>query len=84
MTFEEYNKLSPGRTILDVETDEGVKRMIFKFYLCKREEVDGYLLCCTEDLSNPYPDEGKVGDWEVGFECAEVVDMRSKVKNKKD
>lgn len=76
MTLFEFNELRPGRTILDVETSEGVKRMIFKFFLCNPENFDGYWLCCTEDLSNPYPDEKKAGDWEVTFECAEVVHMR--------
>ena len=41
MTQAEFNKLSPGRTILDVETDEGIKRMIFKFFLCNPEIFDG-------------------------------------------
>ena len=77
MTQAEFNKLSPGRTILDVETDEGVKRMIFKFFLCNPEIFDGYWLCCTEDLSNPYPNEEKEDDWEVSFEYTEIVDMHS-------
>ena len=77
MTQAEFNKLSPGRTILDVETDEGIKRMIFKFFLCNPEIFDGYWLCCTEDLSNPYPNEEKEDDLEVSFEYAEIVDMRS-------
>ena len=77
MTQAEFNKLSPGRTILDVETDEGIKRMIFKFFLCNPEIFDGYWLCCTEDLSNPYPNEEKEDDWEVSFEYADIVDMRS-------
>ena len=78
MTQEEFNKLSPGRTILDVETNEGIKRMIFKFFLCNNENFDGYWLCCTENLSNPYPNEINDEDWEVGFEYAEVVDMCSR------
>lgn len=78
MTYAEFNKLSPGRTILDVETDEGIKRMIFKFFLCNPENFDGYWLCCTEDLSNSYPNEEKEDDWEVSIEYAEVVDMRSR------
>lgn len=74
MTQEEFEKLIPG-TILDVETSEGIKRMIFKFYLCNTENFDGYWLCCTEDLSNPYPEEFRDDDWEVTAEHAEVVDI---------
>ena len=83
MTRAEFNKLSPGRTILDVDTGEGVKRMIFKFFLCdpNPEKFNGYWLCCTEDLSNPYPNDFKDDDWEVSYDCAEVVDMRSRVSN---
>ena len=73
MTDEEFGRLNPGKTILDVETDEGVKRMLFKFFLCNPEKFDGYWLCCTEDLSNPYPSERKEDDWEVTYEWAEVV-----------
>ena len=75
MTQAEFNKLSPGRTILDVETDEDIKRMIFKFFLCNPEIFDGYWLCCTEDLSTPYPNEEKEDVWEVSFVFAVIVDM---------
>lgn len=53
MTLEDFNKLSPGRTIIDVKTDEGVKRMIFKFFMYNTENFDGYWLCCTENIMNP-------------------------------
>ena len=77
MTEKEFSRLSPGRTILDVKTDESVKRVIFKFFLCDHENFDGYWLCCTEDLSNPYPNEVRDDDWNVTFEYAEIVDMHS-------
>ena len=77
MTQEEFNKLNPGKTIIDAETDEGVKRMLFKFFMCNTENFDGYWLCCTEDLTNPYPNEVKEDDWNIYADYAEIVDMRT-------
>lgn len=73
MTRDDWNKISPGKTILSVETDEGEKKMLLKFFLCNSENFDGYWMCCTEDLSNPYPEEIKEDDWNVYMEHAEVI-----------
>ena len=73
MTREDWDKINPGTTILNVETDEGEKKMLVKFFLCNAENFDGYWLCCTEDLSNPYPRERKEDDWNVCIEHAEVI-----------
>ena len=73
MTRDDWNKISPGKTILSVETDEGEKKMLFKFFLCNSENFDGYWMCCTEDLSNPHPNEIKEDDWNVYMEHAEVI-----------
>ena len=73
MTREDWNKISPGKTILDVETDNGCKKMLVKFFMCNTENFDGYWLCCTEDLTNPYPNEVTDDDWDVYKNNAEVI-----------
>ena len=73
MTREDWNKISPGKTILDVETDNGYKKMLVKFFMCNTENFDGYWLCCTEDLTNPYPNEATDDDWDVYKNNAEVI-----------
>ncbi len=77
MTQEYFNKISPGKTIIDAETDEGIKRMLVKFFMCNTENFDGYWMCCTEDLTNPYPTEVREDDWTIYANHAEVVDMRT-------
>jgi len=54
MTDEEFKYVTPGKTIIDATTKEGTKRMIVKFLMCNSEKFDGYWMCCTEDLTNPY------------------------------
>lgn len=73
MTREDWNKISPGKTILDVETDNGYKKMLVKIFMCNTENFDGYWLCCTEDLTNPYPNEVTDDDWDVYKNNAEVI-----------
>ena len=73
MTREDWNKISPGKTILDVETDNGYKKMLVKFFMCNTENFDGYWLCCTEDLTNPYPNEVTDDDWDVYKNNTEVI-----------
>ena len=73
MTREDWNKISPGKTILDVETDNGYKKMLVKFFMCNTENFDGYWWCCTEDLTNPYPNEVTDDDWDVYKNNAEVI-----------
>lgn len=73
MTREDWNKISPGKTILDVETDNGYKKMLVKFFMCNTENFDGYWLCYTEDLTNPYPNEVTDDDWDVYKNNAEVI-----------
>ena len=73
MEPEDWNKISPGRTIISADTDEGTKEMLVKFFLCNSENFDGYWLCCTEDLTNPYPQEIRDDDWNIYPNHAEVV-----------
>lgn len=44
-----------------------------KFFLCNPENYDGYWLCCTEDLTNPYPNELKDDDWNIYADKSEIV-----------
>ena len=69
MTREDWNKISPDKTILDVETDNARNNLRH----CNTENFDGYWLCCTEDLTNPYPNEVTDDDWDVYKNNAEVI-----------
>lgn len=73
MTEEEFIKVKPRKTIVKVKTDEGEKTMLVKFFLCNQNNFDGYWMCCTEDLSNPYPTEQKDDDWDVYANNCEIV-----------
>ena len=73
MTQEDWNKISPGKTILDVKTYSGRKKMLVKFFMCNSKNFDGYWMCCTEDLTNPYPNEVRDDDWDVYKNNAEVI-----------
>ena len=42
------------------------------------ENFDGYWMCCTEDLTNPYPDEVTDYDWSIYENHAEVVNINDK------
>ena len=52
--------------------------MLVKFFMCNTENFDGYWMCCTEDLTNPYPDEVTDYDWSVYENHAEVVNINDK------
>lgn len=73
MTKEEFNKVCPRKTIISVKTKEGEKKMLVKFFLCNSEKYDGYWMCCTEDLTNPYPTEIREDDWDVYANNAEII-----------
>ena len=73
MTLEEFKKVTPGKTIISVKTNEGEKTMLVKFFLCDRDKFDGYWMCCTEDLSNPYPREQRDDDWNVFTNNSEII-----------
>lgn len=75
MTQEEFNNIMPGKTIIDAKTKEGTKRMIVKFLMCNPDKFDGYWMCCTEDLTNPYPHEVREDDWNIYANQSEVVNM---------
>jgi hypothetical protein len=47
--------------------------MLVKFFLCNRNNFDGYWMCCTEDLSNPYPDKQMEDDWDVYANNADII-----------
>lgn len=57
MTQEEFSKIIPGKTLVDVVTTEGTKSW----------------MCCTEDLTNPYPMENREDDWYVYANNAEII-----------
>lgn len=73
MTNEEFNKIRPGKTIIKAKTKDGEKTMLVKFFLCNTENYDGYWLCCTEDLSNPYPYTQKDDDWNIYPNQSEII-----------
>lgn len=74
MTDKEFEKIRPGKTILNVKTNEGNKKMLVKFFMCNQgSNYDGYWLCCTEDLKNPYPQECREEDWDVYINNCEVI-----------
>ena len=73
MTQEEFNKIIPGKTIIKTIINEKPKEMLVKFFLCNPENYDGYWLCCTEDLTNPYPNELKEDDWNIYADKSEIV-----------
>jgi len=75
MTEKEFNKIRPGKTIVNVGTKEGYKKMLVKFFCCNRDNFDGYWLCCTEDFSNPYPIEFKDDDWNVYIDDTEIIQL---------
>lgn len=47
--------------------------MLVKFFLCNRDNFDGYWMCCTEDLSNPYPTKQMEDDWDVYVNNADII-----------
>lgn len=70
MTQEEFEKIKPGKTIIK---SDGVE-MLVKFFACNPgEKFDGYWLCCTEDLSNPFPTEFKDDDWNIYPDSCELI-----------
>lgn len=71
MTQKEFEKIIPGKTI--IRTTDDNKEMLVKFFLCDPENYDGYWLCCTEDLTNPYPSEIKEDDWNIYADKSEIV-----------
>ena len=73
MTDKEFEKVVPRKTIVNVHTDKGDKKMLVKFFLCNRDNFDGYWMCCTEDLSNPYPDKQMKDDWNVYANNADII-----------
>ena len=73
MTDKEFENVVPRKTIVNVHTDKGDKKMLVKFFMCNTENFDGYWLCCTEDLTNPYPNEVTDNDWDVYKNNAEVI-----------
>lgn len=76
MTKEEFNKLKPRKTILKTIINGVEKVVLFKFFLCdKGDDFDGYRLCVTEDLSNPYPSEMVENDIETYFNLCEIVKL---------
>lgn len=76
MTSQDFSKVIPGSTIINAKTNEGIKRMIVKFFMCNTENFDGYWMCCTEDLTNPYPKEVRKDDFYIYANQAEIVDTR--------
>lgn len=76
MTEQEFNKIRPRKTILKTIIDGVEKTVLFKFFLCdKGSDFDGYSLCVTEDLSNPYPSEIVEGDIETYSNLCEIVNL---------
>ena len=73
MTQEEFNKIIPGKTIIKAIINKEPKEMLVKFFLCNPENYDGYWLCCTEDMENPYPNELKEDDWNIYADKSEIV-----------
>ena len=73
MTDKEFERVVPRKTIVNVHTDEGDKKMLVKFFLCNQDNFDGYWMCCTEDLTNPYPTEVKEDDWDVYSNNADII-----------
>ena len=73
MTKEEFEKVVPRKTIVNVHTPDGDKKMLVKFFLCSTDHFDGYWMCCTEDMTNPYPTEQKEEDWNVYSNNAEII-----------
>ena len=75
MTTQEFNKLNPSKTILKT-TINGVEwTVLFKFFLCNRDNFDGYSLCVTEDLSNPHPSKIVEEDIETYSNLCEVINL---------
>jgi len=75
MTNNEFKKVVPRKTIVNAHTDEGNKKMLVKFFLCNQDNFDGYWMCCTEDLSNPYPNEVTDDDWDVYPNNADIINF---------
>lgn len=76
MTKEEFNKLRPRETILKTTINGVEKTVLLKFFLCnKGSDFDGYSLCVTEDLSNPYPSEIIKEDIETYSNLCEIVKL---------
>ena len=76
MTDKEFEKVRPRKTVVKIKTDDGEKILLVKFFLCYTgEDYDGYWMCCTEDMSNPYPDEIREDDWQVYANNAEIVEI---------
>lgn len=74
MTDEEFKKIRPGKTIIMAHSPEGEsKKMLVKFFLCNPDDFDGYWLCCTEDFSNPYPNDITDDDWNIGCDNSDIV-----------
>lgn len=74
MTDKEFGRLRPGKSIVRVLVEDEWKTMLFKCFLCNTgENYDGYWMLCTEDLSNPYPQEIREDDWDVYPNCSEVI-----------
>lgn len=73
MTDKEFEMVVPRKTIINVHTNEGDKKMLVKFFLCNRDNFDGYWMCCTEDLSNPYPVKRMEDDWNVYANNADII-----------
>lgn len=72
MTEQEFNKLNPGKTLLKTTIDGVEKIVLFKFFICNKDDFDGYSLCVTEDLSNPYPSQVVKEDIETYFNLCEI------------
>lgn len=73
MTQKEFNKIIPGKTVIKAIINEEPKEMLVKCFLCNPENYDGYWLCCTEDMTNPYPYELKEDDWNIYADKSEIV-----------
>ena len=75
MTKQEFDKLNPGKTILKTTINGVEKIVLLKFFLCNRDNFDGYSLCVTENLSNPHPSEIVEGDIETYSNLCEVIKL---------
>lgn len=76
MTQQEFDQLIPRKSVLRTEIDGKQTEVLLKFFLCSKEDYDGYWMLVTTDFSNPEPTKILPTDYEVCFNQAEVVKIK--------
>lgn len=73
MTKEQFDRLIPGKSVLKIEINGVEKEVLFKFFLCRPENFDGYWLLVTDDMKNLEPYKVLDTDWQTYYNLCEVV-----------